>query len=82
MFAKSNIEVIVDIIRNNEIVKETVDDEEGKTIIKEVNAKEALNSFENMKSFIEKIDFYNENTCYLLSQIEILIHDIEPSERS
>ena len=76
---KLSNEDIVDIVRNKESVEECNTDEEI-TDIKDVNVKEALDGFENIKNFIERSEFYNSNACHLLSQIENLIQEIESSK--
>ena len=73
-------EDIVDIIQNKESVEEAISQEEEIVELKDVNVKEALDSFENVKAFIERSDFYNANACHLITQIENLIHDIESSK--
>jgi hypothetical protein len=73
-------EDIVDIIQNKESVEEAISQEEEIVEFKDVNVKEALDSFENVKAFIERSEFYNANTCHLITQIENLIHDIESSK--
>ena len=73
-------EDIVDIIQNKECVEEAISKEEEIVELKDVNVKEALDSFENVKAFIERSEFYNANACHLITQIENLIHDIESSK--
>jgi hypothetical protein len=73
-------EDIVDIIQNKESVEEAISQEEKIVELKDVNVKEALDSFENVKAFIERSEFYNANACHLITQIENLIHDIESSK--
>jgi hypothetical protein len=73
-------EDIVDIIQNKESVEEAISQEEEIVELKDVNVKEALDGFENVKAFIERSEFYNANACHLITQIENLIHDIESSK--
>jgi len=71
-------EDIVDIIQNKESVEEAISQEEEVVELKDVNVKEALDSFE--KAFIKLSEFYHANACHLITQIENLIHDIESSK--
>ena len=49
-------EDIVDIVQNKESVEKAIDKEEEVVELKDVNVKEALDSFENVKAFIERSD--------------------------